>query len=215
VTSDTTTAATGSTPTNSASTCGAVAQVDCVDPRVARSRRAVLEAATDLLVESGARAVTVDAVSERSGVAKSTMYRHWESRTALLVDVVGSNIPELPGPDPELGFETGLRVLVHEVAEALGTPEWAALMPALMTLKQQVPELRELSEGDTERKIGVLADVLERGVAEGALPADLDPWTVGTVLIGPVIFSLVSGRLAEVHDVAEFAVERFLASYRT
>ena len=55
-----------------------------MDPRVARSRASLLEAATDLLVDGGPRAVTVDAVSERSGVAKSTLYRHFPSRDDLV-----------------------------------------------------------------------------------------------------------------------------------
>ena len=50
------------------------------DPRVARSRTAVLDAATHLLVTGGPAAVTVDAVVAESGVAKSTIYRHWRSR---------------------------------------------------------------------------------------------------------------------------------------
>ncbi len=45
------------------------------DPRVPRSRRAVLAAALELMVERGVFATTIDAVSERSGVAKTTIYR--------------------------------------------------------------------------------------------------------------------------------------------
>ena len=52
-----------------------------------RTREAVLTAATDLLVEGGPSAVTIDAVVARSGVAKSTIYRHWESRDEVLVAV--------------------------------------------------------------------------------------------------------------------------------
>src|SRR5690606_191899 len=48
-----------------------------LDARVARSRATVLRTATDLLVEGGPSAVTIDAIVARSGVAKSTIYRHW------------------------------------------------------------------------------------------------------------------------------------------
>jgi TetR/AcrR family transcriptional regulator, regulator of autoinduction and epiphytic fitness len=46
------------------------------DPRVERSRTAVLDAAAGLLLEGGVPALTVEAVVERSGVARSTIYRH-------------------------------------------------------------------------------------------------------------------------------------------
>jgi AcrR family transcriptional regulator len=191
----------------------ASAEASCVDPRVARSRSAVLAAATELLVEAGPRAVTVDAVSERSGVAKSTLYRHWESRTALLIDVMSCNVPVVAPPDAALGFREALRTLVRSVASTLATAEWAALMPALMSLQQQVPELRRLSEADRERKVGALAAVLDLGVAEGVLPPGLDPALVATVVIGPVVFTVLGGGLADLDAVAEYTVERFLASY--
>ena len=56
------------------------------DPRVARSRAAVLDATVDLLGEVGHGGTTVEAIAERSGVAKTTIYRHWPSRAPLLID---------------------------------------------------------------------------------------------------------------------------------
>lgn len=214
-TDTTTSTTTGTTTSTTTVGCGSSLDERCVDPRVVRSRRAVLAAATELLVEAGPRGVTVDAVAARSGVAKSTMYRHWPSRTALLIDVMSSNMPEIPPPPSELGFETALRQLVSDVATMLASPEWLALLPALMSLKQHLPEIRDLSDADEEHRVDVLADVIASGVAEGALPAGLDAWTVATVLFGPVVFTLLSGRLDRVRDVADFAVDRFLASYRT
>lgn len=60
-----------------------VASTPVMDARVARTHAAVMQAATDLLVEGGPNAMTVDAVVARSGVAKSTVYRHWATRDDL------------------------------------------------------------------------------------------------------------------------------------
>src|SRR5258707_15817170 len=68
------------------------------DERVRRSKEAVLAATSELLSEAGLGGVSVDAVSKRSGVAKTTIYRHWPSRTALLLEAgakMGSR-PEAP-----------------------------------------------------------------------------------------------------------------------
>ena len=54
------------------------------DPRLARTRARALTAAYDLLLEVGFGQVTMDGVSARSGVAKSTLYRHWSTRDDLL-----------------------------------------------------------------------------------------------------------------------------------
>lgn len=48
--------------------------------RVERTHTAVMEAATALLLEGGPTAITIDGVVARSGVAKSTVYRHWTTR---------------------------------------------------------------------------------------------------------------------------------------
>ena len=50
------------------------------DPRIERTRQVVLDAALALVAESGYGAVTIEAVAARSGVAKSTIYRHWPGR---------------------------------------------------------------------------------------------------------------------------------------
>lgn len=186
--------------------------VEPVDPRVARSRAKVLEAATALLVEHGARGVTVDAVSEQSGVAKSTLYRHWPSRTALLVDVMRSNIPRIPDPDLTAGFEAALRGHVADVAETFAEPEWSRILPALFALKRQLGEIGELAEDDQEHKVSVIQAILDLGVDEGRIPSGLDPTRVVAQLIGPMVFTLLVGE-GDVARSATYAVERFLASY--
>ena len=76
-------------------------------PRIPASPAAerVIRGATDLLVEGGPWAVTVDAVVARSGVAKSTIYRHWESRDELLVEILASCAPDIGPPPPELSAQ--------------------------------------------------------------------------------------------------------------
>src|SRR4051794_40671865 len=106
-----------------------------VDPRVSRSRAAVIRAATDLLVEGGPNAVTVDSIVARSGVAKSTIYRHWESRDDILVSVIESCAPHIPEPAPDPDVVDALRQVVHSMAESLNDPEWARVLPALLMLK--------------------------------------------------------------------------------
>ncbi|HYA68777.1 MAG TPA: helix-turn-helix domain-containing protein, partial [Acidimicrobiales bacterium] len=55
-----------------------------------RTRQAVLAAASAILEEQGWEAVTHVAVSERSGVGRTTLYRHWPDATALLIEVIAA-----------------------------------------------------------------------------------------------------------------------------
>src|ERR1700691_2822801 len=69
------------------------------DPRVARTRSVVLGAAADLLAERGYAAFTMDALVARTGVSKTTMYKHWPSRTILIAATVGAMATDPAAPD--------------------------------------------------------------------------------------------------------------------
>src|SRR3546814_1248970 len=63
-----------------------------LDPRVVRTRRHVLAAARTVLVEEGWQRVTVTRVADRSGYARTTLYRHWPQRLDLLRDLITEEV---------------------------------------------------------------------------------------------------------------------------
>ena len=61
-------------------------------PRSDEARRKALDAARDLIVDKGVVNLTIEDVAARSGVAKTTIYRHWPERTSLIVDTVNADV---------------------------------------------------------------------------------------------------------------------------
>ncbi|MEU5907717.1 TetR/AcrR family transcriptional regulator [Micromonospora sp. NPDC047527] len=59
-------------------------EADSVDPRVQRTRRDVVDAATALFLEQGWAAVTHAEVAHRAGYSKATIYAHWPTRLDLV-----------------------------------------------------------------------------------------------------------------------------------
>ena len=51
-----------------------------VDPRIERTMTVVRQAVLDELGDVGYGALTIEAVAARSGVAKTTIYRHWTDK---------------------------------------------------------------------------------------------------------------------------------------
>src|SRR5579871_945268 len=100
------------------------------DERVARSKRVVLAAAHELLTESGLSGVSVDEVSRRSGVAKTTIYRHWPSREALLLDACSQLTARPPVPDTG-SVRSDLEALAGGAAMRLQQP-WATVLPSIV-----------------------------------------------------------------------------------
>ena len=68
-------------------------------PRSEEARRKALAAAADLIVERGVGNLTIEEVAARSGVAKTTIYRHWPERAALILDTVRVSFEHVATPD--------------------------------------------------------------------------------------------------------------------
>jgi AcrR family transcriptional regulator len=184
-----------------------------VDPRVSRSRAAVIRAATDLLVEGGPNAVTVDSIVYRSGVAKSTIYRHWESRDDILVSVIESCAPAIPMPEADADVVGALRDVVRAMADALNDPEWARVLPALLMLKNHESGIAAMNDRLEHEQEMALMSLLKRGAAEGVLRADLDPEEAAAMLIGPLLFAHLTESVKIEPAFVDRTVDNFLASY--
>jgi AcrR family transcriptional regulator len=185
-----------------------------VDPRVSRSRAAVIRAATDLLVEGGPSAVTIDAIVARSGVAKSTIYRHWQARDEVLLAVIEECAPRLPEPDPDSDVVTALRQTMHAVAATLNDPEWARVIPALLMLKNHEAGVRAIDERLEHEQDEILTSLIQRAMDEGVLAPDVDVPEAITHLLGPLLFAHLTEVVAVDKAFADRTLERFLAAYR-
>jgi AcrR family transcriptional regulator len=188
-----------------------------MDPRIARTQKAVIDAATELLVEGGPAALTMDAVVARSGVAKSTLYRHWETRDALLATVFNTCKPAMGAPEDATSCVEGLRALVQSVADALTDESWSRLAPALILLSKQHPELAQVDSEMKQNQHKASEAVLRLGVEEGILdPAVLDDVErVVALVAGPIVFAGLADMTPIDDDLIDTCVRQFLAGQRS
>jgi AcrR family transcriptional regulator len=183
------------------------------DPRVARTRANVLRAATDLLVDGGPSAVTIEAIVARSGVARSTLYRHWDSRDDILMAVIENCAPDIAVPDESVGFDDSLRQVVDEIRRMLTDPEWMRVLPAMLALRHQEHGVADLEARLEKKQEHVLDDVIDRGIAEGRLSSGLDREAAEAMLIGPLLFAVLIGKPVVDVPFCERVVDAFLDSY--
>jgi len=184
-----------------------------VDGRIARTRAAVLRSATELLVAGGPSAVTIDAIVAHSGVAKSTIYRHWESRDDVLVDVIETCAPTLVTPDPALGFEHAVRAVVDQAYTALNDPEWARVIPALLLLKAHQSEIADLEERIGKHQDQTFENIIAMGVAEGRFTPGANVEELAAQLIGPLVFAHLTGRPRVTKAFAHQVADNFLRAH--
>ncbi|MHA3023567.1 TetR/AcrR family transcriptional regulator [Mycobacterium sp. BMJ-28] len=197
------------------------------DPRPARSRARLLDAATALLRSGGPGAVTIDAVLRSANVARATLYRHFPSGNELLAAAFHALIPPAPQPPPDGPLRDRLTAVVQaqaaliaEVPVTVAAMSWLALggdMPALPWAgtpgHSDSPEVQTLRERVAEQYAAPLEAVLGSPDALAQL-GDVDRTRAAALLLGPVVL----GKLSTLPDfdyaeIARAAVDGFLATH--
>jgi AcrR family transcriptional regulator len=183
-----------------------------MDPRVARSRASALAAARDLLVEQGWAGLTHVAVAERSGIGRTTLYRHWPDTPALVRDTLAHHIAvahTVPIGDlrEDLLHElTASRAMLHEPTTDRAirvVVERAAVDAAFAEMKDV------LYRAGTQ----VLRAIVDAGKERGELPVGLDTDLAVDQLVGPLFFRrLLAGRPIP-DDYVPQVVDAFLRSH--
>jgi TetR/AcrR family acrAB operon transcriptional repressor len=143
----------------------------------AESRSRLLLAAWELLAESGSRATTVQAVSERAGISRGSISWHFGSKEGLIVAVVNSAFDMLAAnisavfdsPDP-VGWDAVLEaqsvVLSDERFRIFGTL-------ALETVAENGPVAAAFAEGHRRIRDLYAEYIDQHGLVSGSVePAD-------------------------------------------
>lgn len=158
-----------------------------LDPRVARTRRDVLAAAREVLLEDGWERVTLARVAERSGYARTTLYRHWPQRFDLLRDLIREEV-RLLHTTPMGDLRTDLIAELEAFQVAITTSGLGRVMIAIGQQARGDAELSDLTSSIREDGARVLNDILAGESARRALPPGLDGDVAVAQLVGPVLF---------------------------
>ena len=151
-------------------------------PRSGAADQAILAAALRLLSERGPARVTVEAVAESSGVAKTTIYRRYRNRRDLLAAALRA-VADVPEPDPSLPAVRRLVLLLDQFQ--WGMEEVIGLRVVATLLLAEDAEFAEAFRGCVlNPRLDLLLRVCRDGVAAGELRADVDYRRVIDLLVG-------------------------------
>ncbi len=139
-----------------------------------RNRDALLTAATAALV-GGEPDIGVEEIARRAGVAVGTLYRHFDTREALVEEVFRQDLDDLCAPAGDGDLHAFLIRLVRYSTTSKGMA--AALEAVMATASPVFDEARRRMEE-------TLDELLVRGVAAGTVRADVTGRTVLRALGG-------------------------------
>lgn len=176
----------------------------------------ILKQALALVLKNGFRAVSIEAISLQTGVAKTTIYRRWPNKAAVIMEAfivklgAASQFPEADNP-----LES-VRLQMHAMARSFRTKD-GMLVKALLAESQFDASLARAFRDQWTLPRRLLATlVLQRAVKLRKLRADVDLEVAIDALYGPIYYRLqmATGALSEefvesiYHHVVEGLVRR-------
>jgi len=152
-----------------------------------RSRRAVLDAALELLSETGYAALTVEAIAARAGVGKQTIYRWWPGKGAVIVEALTAAALAQDTALPDTGdVRADLRGVVRAMVAELADPQLSLVSRALTIETLGSDDLAEQVRDRLLRpQMDAVKDRLVAAQRAGQLRDDLDLDHAVELLIGP------------------------------
>lgn len=162
-------------------------------PRSTRTHLAILDAALEQLVACGYQGMSMEAIAERAGTSKATIYRWWTSKEELLVEALETRRPSLafePTGAPREDLERLLTMMVERLP-----PRAQSTIARLVGAMADSAELAEmLSSRHGGHRKAALMDLVRAAVDAGELDPDLDVELACDQLVGPVLYRhLVTG----------------------
>ena len=168
------------------------------DPRVQRTVATVVEVGRRLLDDEGPDAVTHLRIGELTGIARTTIYRHFPDRESLLEAVLADGAAGDDGTADEEGpwrsrVDTGslagdLDAFLEFVRRRSGRGRETQRLPHLLSHAERHARFAEMRDRRMDRLLGPLGGILRRARERGELTHDVDASDAAAELLGPLFF---------------------------
>ena len=159
------------------------------DPRVERTRVAVIEAASELLMADGPSAITHGNVAAAANVSRTTVYNHWPTREDLLratIDSIGKVTPDVD--DLTGSLRDDLALLCAHLVVDLTDDQRAPMIANMMERALHDPTVAAVRDEFLGAFHVVFAQVIATAVANGELRPDIDVGRSLAALMGSFLF---------------------------
>ncbi len=156
------------------------------DPRLGRTRAKALTAARDALFDLGFADVTIEDISVRSGVSRSTLYRHWRTKEEILRDAFSDVAVATPTPGHDLREE--LRHYAQSLVDGM-VGSWGRAAVTLATTALEDPEQRRVLRTFIDRYPRDIDVLLRRASERGEpVPEPYDAERIADDLLAPLYY---------------------------
>lgn len=168
--------------------------------RTANVTERVNRAVLDLLIEGGAQACTVNNVAERAGVERSTLYRRYADRWAMIIDAMVAKGGADVAPVDRGSLAQDLKTVLRKLVDVLETPLGPALLAGAAELRSAEGAVHTRHYFD--KRMEQLEPMFHKAIERGELPGDVDKEYVFSFAAGPIYFRMfIAARKIDDHFI--------------
>lgn len=177
------------------------------------ARAKMLKAAAELALDVGVPGFTVDEVSRRSGIPRSTIYRHFQTKNQLLVASLDQLTPVPITPDTGT-LRGDLLEFLASIVPIFANAQVRALFLDILAAGSRDPELQELQQTMMDVRAGPTRAIFDRGQARGEIATDIEYDDAFMIFEAPLVMRGLAGPHALAGIDLETHVDRILLVVR-
>ena len=160
-------------------------------PRQRSTDAAITKSTRDLLAERGFPAATIEAIADRAGVGRNTIYRRWRSKEELIADALRELTIDFDAR-PEDDLYSLLLNWLRDFARTFSDPLLGPLFASVLGELQRNPVFADVYADRVVRpRRQALVGRLTGARENGELRADVDVEHVADLLGGPLLLRLL------------------------
>ena len=161
-------------------------------PRSEQARQSITDATNKLLLHMSVRDISIEAIAKKAGVGKTTIYRWWPNKVAIILEAISGPMSVLPAPVSgedakdllvrqierfgRLSRGRGGKVIAEVFAEAQGNAETLNLFYQNFMLQHEE----------------IMANIIEQGKQSGQFRQDVDTALAVDAVYGSIFYRLMS-----------------------
>lgn len=179
--------------------------------QIDRTIKKVLKTTSSLLRKHGYRQLTIDMVANESGVARSTLYRHWSNIAELTIAAFDAALgPNPPAPDSG-DLRSDLLFTYTRFHKILKRSLWGSVMPSLIEASKTDPRFAGLLERLVDERRDTGRFLFKRAIERGEIHPDSKyEWAIDALTGAYYHRLLMTGGALDEDGMAEWLIDAVL-----
>ena len=160
-------------------------------PRSEATKKAILTASYELLLDNGFKNVTIEGIAERAGVSKATIYKWWSNKAAVVLDGYFAATESLLQVPDTGSVKEDLFIQVNNLAAFITSPKGKVITELIAEGQFDNNVAKEYQKRYFTPRRLIVKHILERGLDRGELIQDLNIELSIDLIFAPVFYRLL------------------------